>query len=179
MIPFLLVLIPLSLIVLGMVLNSIPLSYDQPRSSAEQDPVKKLAAERESYRLFFDQQRSQAIRRQKRVGQYGWLLLLATIATSIWLYADTVSATARASRVSALQTLAVQEGKDMVLSLTLNDGSNVKYRVKSPSQAKPPVAPAETLNKDAISSWELEQLGTALSVGDSSLPLGIVLKIGN
>ena len=32
---------------------------------------------------------------------------------------------------------------------------------------------------EKVSSWDLERLGTALSVGDNPLPLGIVLKISN
>lgn len=177
---FLLVIaVPLSLIVVGMVLNNIPLSFDQPRSSPEQDPVKRLAAERETNRQFFDSQRGQAMKRQKRVGQYGWLLLAVTIGAFIWLYIDTVAKTALSNRVSTLQTLASQDGKDMVLSLTLSDGSNIKYLIKSSQAAKLAVASAEPLTKETISSWELEKLGTALSVGDHPLPLGIALKIGN
>ena len=52
--PLLLVVIPLALIILGMILNSIGLSFDQPPSSPEQDPVKRLAAERDTFRQFFD-----------------------------------------------------------------------------------------------------------------------------
>jgi hypothetical protein len=59
--PLLIVAIPLSLIIVGMVLNSIGLSFDQPSSSQEQDPTKRLAAERESYRILFDKQ-SRAVR---------------------------------------------------------------------------------------------------------------------
>jgi len=33
--------------------------------------------------------------------------------------------------------------------------------------------------KETVSSWELEKLGTALSIGDNPLPLGIALKISN
>jgi hypothetical protein len=35
-------------------------------------------------------------------------------------------------QVASLQTLATEEGKQMVLSLTLSDGSNVKYLIKPP-----------------------------------------------
>ena len=44
--PLWVVAVPLVLIILGMILNSIGLSFDQPSSSPEQDPVKKLAAGR-------------------------------------------------------------------------------------------------------------------------------------
>ena len=74
--PIFIVAVPLILILFGMVLNSIGLSFDQPPSSPEQDPTKKLAIERETFRQFFDRQRSQAVKRQHRVGQYAWLLLI-------------------------------------------------------------------------------------------------------
>src|SRR5690348_10233733 len=130
--PLVIVAIPLLLIAAGMILNSIGLSFDQPPSSAEQDPVKRLTAEREAYREFFDRQRSRAIKRQKRVGQYGWLLMVATIGTFIWFYVETVQKTVLSSRVASLETFGSQEGKDMVLALTLSDGSNVKYIIKIP-----------------------------------------------
>lgn len=177
MVPFLLVAIPLSLIVLGMILNSIPLGFDQPRASPEQDPVKRLAAERESYRLFFDRQRSLAMKRQKRVGQYAWLLMIATAAAFIWLYIDTAGKTAAARRIVALQTLAAQESPDIVLSLTSIDGSNFKYRVKAP--ASKPIVPPSAAGPETVSSWELDKLATAASMGEIGLPLGVALQIDN
>src|SRR5918996_5015882 len=163
-----------------MILNSIGLSYDQPPSSPEQDPAKRAAAEKESYRQFFDRQRSRAIKRQKRVGQYGWLLLAAFTGAFIWLYMDTVNKTSLSNRIASLQTLGTEEGKQMVLSVTLSDGNNVKYLIKLPQADK--LATAETAAKDAlskekVSSWELERLGTALSIGDHPMPLGMALKI--
>jgi len=68
--PLWVVAIPLVLVIAGMVLNSIGLSFDQPPSSPEQDPAKKLEAEQEAYRQFFDRQRVGALKRQKRIGQY-------------------------------------------------------------------------------------------------------------
>ena len=65
--PLFVVAIPLLLIGVGMILNSIGLSFDQPQSSPEQDPTKRLNIERESFRNFFDRQRSRALKRQKRV----------------------------------------------------------------------------------------------------------------
>jgi hypothetical protein len=44
--PLLVVAVPLVLIILGMILDSIGLSFDQPPRSPEQDPVKRLAAGR-------------------------------------------------------------------------------------------------------------------------------------
>jgi hypothetical protein len=45
-----------------MILNTIGLSFDQPPSSSGQDPTKRLAAERESFRQFFDRQRARAMK---------------------------------------------------------------------------------------------------------------------
>lgn len=178
--PLLVIGIPLGLISLGMVLNSIGLSFDQPPSSSEQDPTKRLAVERESFRTFFDRQRSRALKRQKRVGQYGWLLLVVTIGSFIYLYVDTVNKAALSNRIASLQTLGSQEGKNLILSMTLSDGSNVKYLIKLPQGDKRPDAEKkEAPAKETISAWELEKLGTALSVGDIALPLGVALKISN
>jgi len=178
--PLLIVAVPLALVMLGMILNSIGLSFDQPPSSPEQDPAKRLAFEREAFRTFFDRQRSRALKRQKRVGQYGWLLLIATVGSFIWLYVDTVNKAALSNRIAFLRTLGSQEGKDLILSMTLSDGSNVKYLIKLPAgDNKPDTQGKEVLAKETVSSWELEKLGTALSVGEIALPLGIALKIAN
>jgi hypothetical protein len=167
-----------------MVLNSFGLSFAYPPTSQEQDPVKRLAAEKESYRKSFDLQRNQSMKRQKRVGQYGWLLLATFIGAFIWLYADTVSRTSLSSRIAGLQTLATEEGKQMVLSMTLSDGSNVKYLIKLPERpADLPKADKLTASAapevfiEKVSTWELERLGTALSIGDNPLPMGVGLKI--
>jgi hypothetical protein len=175
--PLVLIAIPLGLVILGMILNSFGLSFGYPPSSQEQDPVKKLTAEKESYRKLLDLQRSQSIKRQKRVGQYGWLLIVAFIGAFIWLYTDTVNKTSLSSRIAALQTLATEEGKQMVLSVTLADGNNVKYLIKLPQAAKVETAAKEDVKKEKVSSWELERLGTALSTGDNPLPFGVALKM--
>jgi hypothetical protein len=183
--PVLIVAIPLVLVIIGMVWNSIGLAYDQPPSSPEQDPLKRLTAEKESYRKFFDLQRSRSLKRQKRVGQYCWLLMITFIGAFIWMYLDTVNKTTVSTQVASLQTLATEEGKQMVLSMTLSDGSNVKYIIKRPERIVEPqaakseavVTPAVAIEK--VSNWELERLGTALSIGDNPLPLGIALKISN
>ena len=177
--PLLIIAIPLSLVILGMILNSTGLSYDQPASSPEQDPIKKLTAEKEAYRKFFDLQRSRSLKRQKRVSQYSWLVMAAFIGAFIWLYTDTVNKTSLSSRIAALQTLGTEEGKQMVLSVTLSDGNNVKYIVKLPQADKLETAPKEAMAIEKVSSWELERLGTALSVGNNPLPLGMALKISN
>jgi hypothetical protein len=181
--PFLVVIIPLVLVIIGMVLNNIGLAYDQPPSSSEQDPVKRLTAEKEAYRKFFDLQRSRSIKRQKRVGQYCWLLMISFVGAFIWLYFDTVTKTTVSTQVAAMQTLATEEGKQMVLSMTLSDGSNVKYVIKVPErivepQSTKPAAAAPTEGAiEKVSNWELDRLGTALSIGDNPLPLGVALKI--
>lgn len=178
--PLLVVAIPLVLISLGMILNSIGLSFDQPPSSPEQDPTKRLAVERESFRNFFDRQRSRALKRQKRVGQYGWLLIVATIGSFIWMYVDTVNKATLSNRVASLQTLGSQEGKDLILSMNLSDGSNVKYLIKLPQgERRQDAGNKDAPAKETVSQWELEKLGTALSVGDNALPLGVALKISN
>jgi hypothetical protein len=184
--PLLVVAIPLVLVIIGMVLNSMGLAYDQPPSSPEQDPVKRLTADKEAYRKFFDLQRSRSIKRQKRVSQYGWLLMVSFIGAFIWMYLDTVNKTTVSTQVAAMQTLATEEGKQMVLSMTLSDGSNVKYLIKLPERAAQPAqadklgeAAKQEVSVEKISNWELERLGTALSVGDNPLPAGVALKISN
>jgi hypothetical protein len=174
--PLLVIAIPLVLVIIGMILNSMGLAYDQPPSSQEQDPAKRAAAERETYRKFFNLQRSRSVTRQKRVGQYGWLLMAAFIGAFIWLYMDTVKKTTLATQVASFQTLGTEEGKQMVLSVTLSDGSNVKYLIKLPPADKSNGAAKEAVAIEKVSKWELERLGTALSTGDT-LPLGVALKI--
>ncbi|OGQ83592.1 MAG: hypothetical protein A3F90_09505 [Deltaproteobacteria bacterium RIFCSPLOWO2_12_FULL_60_19] len=177
--PIFIVAIPLVLVIAGMVLNSIGLAFDQPPSSPEQDPAKRAAAEKEDYRRFFDLQRRQAVTRQKRVGQYGWLLVFAIIGSSIWFYMSTVKETTVSTQIAALQTLATEDGKEMVLSVTLKDGSNVKYLIKSPKADTLDAATKDGISKQKVSSWELSNLRTALSIGDNPLPLGVALKIPN
>ncbi|HEU4343847.1 MAG TPA: hypothetical protein VFU31_20025 [Candidatus Binatia bacterium] len=177
--PLLIIAIPLGLVILGMILNSIGLAYDQPPSSQEQDPAKRVTAEKETYRKFFNLQRSRSLTRQKRIGQYGWLVMAAFIGAFIWLYMDTVKSTTLSTQVASLQTLATEEGKQMVLSVTLSDGNNVKYLIKLPQADKleDTTKAREGVTKERVSSWELERLGTALSIGDNPLPMGIALKI--
>ncbi len=175
--PLLIVAIPLVLIILGMVLNSLKIGSDQPQSPSEQDRAKRLAAEREMYREAFYNQRERALKRQKRVGQYAWLLVFATIACFIWLYADTVKKTTLSNRIAALQTLGTEEGKQEVLSVTLLDGDNVKYLIKPDKTVD--TAAAAAAAKEKVSSWEVDDLATALSSGESTLPLGVSLKIAN
>ncbi len=177
--PFLVIGVPLGLIIVGMILNSIGLSFDQPASSSEQDPTKRMAAERKAYRDFFDLQRTRSLKRQKRVGQYAWLVLVAFVGSFGWLYFDTVNKTTLSNQIAALQTVATEEGKEMVLSVTTSDGANVKYLIKLTKADTLEAAAKERFSKDKISPWEVSRLGTALSIGDNSLPLGVALKISN
>ncbi len=174
--PLFLIAAPLALIIIGMILNGLALSFDQPVSSTEEDPARRLSAERQLYRSFFDQQRKQALKRQQRVGQYAWLVLIVSVVASAWMYFDTVNKTAALNQIAALQTMAVAEGKDLVLSVTLRDGNNVKYVIK-PGEA---VAAAKSeFSKEPVPAWEVSRLATAVSTGDKTLPLGIALSIAN
>jgi hypothetical protein len=170
--------IPLALVIIGMVLNSIGLSFDQPPSSTEQNPARRLEAERQAFQSLFNDQRKRALTRQKRVGQYGWLVLAAFIGAFWWMYADTVTKAAGWNQVATIQTVPVAEGKDMVLSVTLRDGSNIKYLVKSGSEAAPKEG-QEGFSKESVPAWEVSRLGTAVSTGAQALPLGVALKIAN
>ena len=177
--PMFIVAIPLVLVVVGMILNSIGLAFNQPPSSSEQDPAKRAAMEKEDFRRFFDLQRRQAVKRQTRVGQYAWLLMIVIIGSFIWLYNYTVNKTTVATQVATLQTLATEEGKEMVISITLKDGHNVKYLIKSPQTDALEAARKEGISKEKVSSYEISQLGTALNIGESPLPLGVAVKIAN
>jgi hypothetical protein len=101
------------------------------------------------------------------------------IGAFIWLYNDTVNKTSLSTRVAGLQTLGTEEGKQMVLSLTLSDGNNAKYLIKLPQADKLETVATNGVSKEKVSSWELERLGTALNIGESSLPLGVALKIAH
>ena len=158
-----------------MILNNLGLAFDQPESSPEQDPAKRLAAERQAYRNFFDLQRTRFLKRQKWVGRYAWLVLAMFVASFWWMYFDTVNKTAASKQIAAIQTVPTAEGKEVVLSVTLSDGNNVKYLIKSAKAGT--LGVAEGLSKEAVQGWQLSSLETALSIGDAELPLGIALNI--
>jgi hypothetical protein len=105
------------------------------------------------------------------------LVAIAFIAAFIWLYTDTVSKTSLSSRIAGRQMLATQEGKQMVLWVTLSEGNNVKYLIKLPEAGKAQVATGEAVKLEKVSSWEIERLGTALSTGDNPMPVGVALKL--
>ena len=87
--------------------------------------------------------------------------------------------TTDATQVATLQTLGTEEGKEMVLSITLKDGSNVRYLIKSPKAESLDAATKEGISKEKVSSYEISQLGTALNIGESPLPPGVAVKIAN
>ncbi len=177
---FLLFVIPSALVIIGMIVNSLGISFDQPASSPEQDPGKRLEAERQAYRKFFDFQRSRSLKRQKRVGQYAWLVLAVFVVSFVWLYFETVNKTTAAKQITALQTVPTAEGKETVLTITLSDGNNAKYLIKSAKgDGASDAVVKEGFPKESVSSWELSNSGTALSMGDSVLPLGIAIRISN
>lgn len=177
--PLFLIAAPLVLIIIGMILNGIGLSYDQPTSSTEEDPARKIAAERQNFRSFFDLQRKQALKRQQRIGQFAWLVLIVSVVASGWMYFDTVNKTAALNQIAAIQTMAPAEGKDLVLSVTLRDGTNVKYVIKAGGVATVDGAAQNGFSKEPVPAWEMSRLATALSTGDQTLPLGIALTISN
>ena len=177
--PLFLIAAPLVLIILGMILNGLVLSYDQPVASTEEDPAKRVAAERQAFRAFFDLQRKQALKRQARTGQYAWLVLIVSVIASAWMYFDTVNKTAALNQIAALQTMAAAEGKQLVLSVTLRDGNNVKYVIKPGEVAAAGTSAKNGFSKEPVPTWEISRLATALSTGDTTLPLGIALTISN
>ena len=93
------------------------------------------------------------------------------------MYFDTVNKTTASNQIAAIQTVSAAEKKEVILSVTRDDGTNVKYLIKSEKADTSGVAGKEGLTKEPVPSWEVSRLGTALSIGDSALPLGIALKI--
>jgi hypothetical protein len=72
-----------------------------------------------------------------------------------------------------------EEGKEMVLSVTLKDGTNVKYLIKAPQADILEAARKEGISKEKVSSWEMSQLRAAFNIGENSLPPGVALKIAD
>lgn len=119
------------------------------------------------------------MKRQTRIGQYAWLLMIAIIGSFIWLYMYTVNKTTVTTRIATLQTLPTEEGKETVLSITLKDGTNVKYLIKPPTADISEAIKKDGISKEKVSSYEMSQLGTAFNTGESPLPLGVAVKIAN
>ena len=169
--------ISLGLMTLGMILKSLQRSFGQPQSSPEKYAAQKLLTDRQAYRALFDSQRAQSLKRQKRVGQYAWLVLAAFLASTWWMYLATVNRTTASKQISGLQTLPVVGSKDMVLSLTLNDGDKIQYLIRSSNVETSGATTKESLSKEAVQDWQLTSLGAALSIGDAKMPLGVALNI--
>jgi hypothetical protein len=160
-------------------LNSFQIVHDQPAFSLDEDPANKLAAERRANYHFFQLQRARYLKRQKRIGQDGWLVLALFIVSSWWLYSDTVKATTVSKQISTIQTLAIADSNEAVLSLTLSDGSHVQYLIKATQPLNLNSTGREEQAGESVHKWELASLGTALNVGGARLPAGIALKMSN
>ena len=177
--PLFVVIIPLALTMIGIMLNSFHIVHDQPAYSLDEDPVDKLAAERQANFHFFQLQTARSLKRQKRIGRFGCFMLLVFFASAGWLYSATVKTTTMSKRISAIETSAVADSKETVLSLTLGDGSHVQYVVKA---TETPSANAPTIEepmRENIQKWQLANLGTAINSGDARLPMGIALKMSH
>lgn len=169
--------ISLGLMTIGMILKSLQIPFGQTQSSPEKYPTQNLVTETQAYRALFESQRAQSLKRQKRVGQYAWLVLAAFLASSWWMYLATVNKTTASKQISGLQTLPLAGSKDMVLSLTLNDGDKIQYLIRSSNVETSGATMKESLSKQAVQDWQLTSLGTALSIGDAKMPLGVDLNI--
>jgi hypothetical protein len=119
------------------------------------------------------------LKRQKRIGQYAWLVLGIFIASSWWLYKDAVKATTVSKQISSIRTLSVAGGDDAVLSLTLSDGSKTEYRVKAPNQRAANTVKPDERSTETVQNRQLASLGTAVDFGNATMPLGVALRITN
>jgi hypothetical protein len=54
-----------------------------------------------------------------------------------------------------------------------------KYLIKSPQADALEAARKEGISKEKVSSYEISQIGTALNIGESPLPLGLAVKVAN
>ena len=82
----------------------------------------------------------------------------------------------RQNKSAGFKTLPVVGSKDMV-SLTLNDGDKIQYLIRSSNVETSGATTKESLSKEAVQDWQLTSLGTALSIGDAKMPLGVALNI--
>ena len=175
----LVIVIPLALTIIGIMwLHGFNIVQDQPEYSLETDPVNKLAAERQANYHYFQLQRARNLKRQKRICQYAWLVLAVFVSSSWLMYSDAVKATTVSKQISEIQTLAVADSKDTILSLTLKDGSHVQYVVKAAAPLGASTAASEQ-RSETLENWQLASLVTAVSLGDVAVPLGIALRISN
>ena len=175
--PLSIIVIPFALILVGILLNSFYIVQDQPVFSLDEDPLHKLAAERQAHSRFFQLQRQRLLRRQKRVGHYGWLVLVVFIASAWFLYADAVKVTTQSKQVSAIQTYASSSDNETVLLLTLSDGSKARYVLKTSRLPRMQTANGTVRLNDSGENLQLVSLGTAVNVGNAPVPLGMALNI--
>jgi hypothetical protein len=171
--------IPMTLTIVGILLNSFHIVHDQPEYSLETDPVDKLAAERHANSRYFFLQRARILQRQKRIGQYGWLVLAVFVASSWFLYADAVKATTASKQISAIQTFAIADSNESGISLTFSDGSNAQYIVKALEPHAMPAARREVRSAEILDHWQLASARTAINLGEATVPVGIALKMAN
>jgi len=82
-------------------------------------------------------------------------------------------------QISAIQTFAVADSKEAVLSLTLSDGSNVKYVVKVAEPYTAQSLKRDDPSAEILQNWQLASAGTAVNVGAAKVPLGMALRISN
>jgi len=61
------------------------------------------------------------------------------------------------------------------LSLTLSNGNNIQYLVRSPKGETSRATAKEGPSKETAEGWRLTSSGTALSIGDAQVPVGIAL----
>lgn len=179
MTPIFIIALPLALILIGIVWNSIQIADDQPEYSLEPEPADKLAAERLANYHYFQLQRARILKRQKRIGQYSWMVLAVVITSSWLLYSDTVKTTVTSKQISAIQTLPLSGSKEALLALTLNDGSKSQYLVKVTELWSPMSTVADPDAMEATQHSQLALLGTAINDGNAVLPAGIALRIAN
>ena len=93
------------------------------------------------------------------------------------MYFNTVERATAWNKIASLQTIPTEKGKQIVLSLTLNDGSNEKYLIKMTKADPSDEMVKKEFSKETVPSWEMSGLSTALSVGNNSLPAGVALTI--
>jgi hypothetical protein len=99
------------------------------------------------------------------------------IGSFIWLYKYTVDKTSLATQIATVQTSLTEDGKETVFSITLKDGSNVKYLIKPHTAEIVEASKKGGISKEKVSSYEISQLGMAFNLGESPLSPGIAVKV--
>jgi hypothetical protein len=177
--PLFILTIPFVLVLIGLLMNSRGVPFDHPTPSPEQDPIKRIVAERDSYLQFIDLQRTRAIKRQQTINHYAWFLIIVIAGCFLWQYEETVSRTTMNTRIGSVQTLATEDGTDIVLSVTLQNGANSKYLIRPAKSYQITRNGPEEIASNKVSRWELSKTATAVSTGGASVPLGLMLEISD